>query len=101
MFIERGSTSRGHLNRLRRRASRHRHAKEAGQSFDLIASDSEHDSDHYSDDDEIPDHPPEESSYDPELVSEERTEWLSEYRASFGLNFGAVGGVRFVLSCHH
>lgn len=98
-FVSLGSTSRGHLNRRRRKVSRHRQAKEAGQEFDLAASDSEHESDHYSDDEKL--NPLlgaafEESRYDPHLVSEERIEWLDEYQA-LGLNLGAVGGAKFVL----
>lgn len=95
-FVSLGSTSRGHLNRRRRRVSRHREAKETGQDFDLEASDSEHDSDHYSDDEEI-DYYFEDCSYDPQLVSEDRTEWLDEYRV-LGLNFDGVGGAKFVLT---
>jgi hypothetical protein len=94
--VELGSTSRGHLNRRRRRVSRPRQAKEAGQEFDLVASDSEHDSDPFSDDEENDFY--EDCRFDPHLVSEERTEWLDEYQA-LGLNFCAIGGARFVLTC--
>jgi hypothetical protein len=63
----------------------------------LVASDLEHDPDYYSDDEEIEDYF-EEVSYDPHLVSEERTEWLSQYRA-LGLNLGAIGAPKSVSTC--
>ncbi|OOQ83361.1 hypothetical protein PEBR_34936 [Penicillium brasilianum] len=81
-----GSTSRGHLTRRRRRICKKLRAIEEGRSFDSFASDSEHDSGSDQDGDD-PDgsdgevwEQDERRSYDPDVATSERIEWVEDVR---------------------
>lgn len=90
-----GSTSRGHLNRRRRRVERKLLAIEAGKSFDSFSSDSDHDSDFHSGDDDEVYVQDERRSYDPDLATAERIDWLLQVKV-LGLNPRASGDTKSV-----
>jgi hypothetical protein len=82
-----GSTSRGPLNRRRRRIWKKLQAIEEGRSFDSFASDSEHESGSDCQDGDDPDgsdgevwEQDERRSYDPDVASNERIGWVEDVR---------------------
>lgn len=89
-----GSTSPGWLNRRRRRVKQKLDAIEAGHSFDSLDSGSEHESDNYSGDEDIY-IDDERRSYDPDIATAERVDWINQVRV-LGLNKQAVGDAKFV-----
>ncbi|RMJ21780.1 hypothetical protein PHISP_07351 [Aspergillus sp. HF37] len=70
-------------------------AIEAGQSFDSFSSGSDHDWDAYSDDEEEVYFQDERRSYDPEIATVERTDWLVQVQV-LGLNPQASGDTKSV-----
>lgn len=81
-----GSASRGHLTRRRRRICKKLRAIEEGRSFDSFASDSERESgsdqdgDHQDGSDGEVWEQDERRSYDPDVATSERVEWVEDVR---------------------
>jgi hypothetical protein len=86
-----GSASPQALRKRRQRVEEKRLALKAGLRYVSDSSESEDGGEEENEDDEEIDEYEERTSYDPELATEERTDWI-QYLRVLGFNPNAIGG---------